>query len=153
MIVCENSVRIDRPVEAVFAYVAQGFFKNLKAWNPDLVELVPEGDQIVRKGARAREAQVIQGNRFDRTIEVTDFEPPKVFAIKSLGSTQQPTEHAVSRFSFSTDGSGARLEYRFELEWQGFMYQSIPWLPKFFINKALSKNLGTMKKVLEGENK
>ena len=149
MIVSTHSVRIERPIEAVYAFVADGFFQNLKTWNPDLVEMKPLGDGIIKKGARGHEAQVIQGKRYERDFEVTDYESPKVFAIKSLGSPQQPKEHNISRWDFSADGSVTRIDYRFELEWEGFMYRWTPWLPKMFIDKALGKALQTVKQTLE----
>lgn len=149
MIVIDNSVRIERPIEVVYAFVAESFFQNLKTWNPDLVELTTEGDGKMRRGARAHEAQLIQGKRFDRDIEVTDYEAPRLFAIKSIGSPQQPNEHAVNRFNFTADGTGTRIDYHFELQWRGFMFTWIPWLPKRFISKALARNLGTMKRTLE----
>jgi hypothetical protein len=152
VIVCENSVRIERPIEAVYAFVAEGFFQNLKVWNPDLVALELVGDGAMKPGARAHESQLIQGKKFERDIEVTDLVAPKLFAIKSVGSPQQPGEHAVNRFTFTPDGSGTRIDYRFELIWKGFMFTWTPWLPKMFINKALSRNLGTMKTVLESQS-
>ena len=44
-----------------------------------------------------------------------------------------------------------RIDYRFELDWEGFMDRVIPWLPKFFINQALAKNLGRLKQALESK--
>ena len=50
MIHISTDVLINRPVNEVFAFVADNWFSNLRVWNPDLVESKQTSEFLFGKG-------------------------------------------------------------------------------------------------------
>lgn len=69
----EHSLTVARPVEEVFAFIADP--ANLPSWQSGLVEVRPEstGPGL---GARHGEVRSFMGKHIEQTLEVTAYEPP-----------------------------------------------------------------------------
>jgi uncharacterized membrane protein len=76
-------VVIDRPVADVFAYLID--VRNLPDWQASAEEAEWEGDGAVNVGSRMRERRTFMGRTIETTLEVTAFEPDRLFELESAG--------------------------------------------------------------------
>jgi hypothetical protein len=114
-------VRIDvaRPREDVFAFVADGYFENVRRWDPDLVEVTPLGEGVMGLGMRAvevrREPLPRQGKRpLGRTLEVVVFERPSELALQGVDSHPAHDTY-LTRWIFSPLGRRTRVRLRHQI--------------------------------------
>jgi uncharacterized protein YndB with AHSA1/START domain len=78
--------RIDRPATNVFAYVTDP--GRLATWQTNTVSAVQEGDGPLGLGTRLREVHRGPGGKeFASVVEVSEFEPGRVFALRVLEGT------------------------------------------------------------------
>ena len=76
-----TTVEIARPPEEVFAYLAD--VSKLPEWQASLVRASADGE--VRVGTRIRERRTFMGREPDMELEVTVYEPPRRFDLRSRG--------------------------------------------------------------------
>ena len=76
-----TTVEIARPPEEVFAYLAD--VSKLPEWQASLVRASADGE--VRVGTRIRERRTFMGRELDTELEVTVYEPPRRFDLRSRG--------------------------------------------------------------------
>lgn len=81
MITIQGEVRIDRPVEEVFDFVADE--RNEPRYNPRMVRVEQISTQAVGRGAFFRAELRGRGVRTPMTIEFTDYERPRRLASSS----------------------------------------------------------------------
>jgi hypothetical protein len=148
VIVVEHEIVIHRPPEEVWRYLAEGFFEHVMDFNPDavLAERIDGGP--MRKGARGREAQVIQGKRREREVVVDAWEPLRVFALRNAAATSLET-HYLSRWRLVPVAEGTRVEQRFELQWTMLLFRVLRPLIRRAIAKDLAAALGRIKAAVE----
>ena len=81
MIRLERSITIARPIEAVFAYVTD--MNKVKSWLPvrDIRALSPGAIGV---GSTYAQTAVFMGREFASTIEVTQYQPTRLFAFKMI---------------------------------------------------------------------
>jgi uncharacterized membrane protein len=77
------AVVIDRPVADVFAYITD--VRNLPDWQASAEKADWEGDGAVGVGSRMRERRTFVGRTIETTLEVTAFEPDRLFELESAG--------------------------------------------------------------------
>lgn len=99
----EHSLRVERPVDEVFAFVAEP--SNLPRWQSGLVEVRPEAAER-GVGARHVEVRSFLGRRFEQTLEVTAYEPGRRL---DLSVVDGPLPLRVSHV-FAEEGAGTRLD-------------------------------------------
>lgn len=75
----EVSQVIDRPVDKVFDFFARQHVRNHPRWDPD-IELWVDSDVPLQVGTVIHRRNSRSGAPVEGTIEVTDFEPNRVFA-------------------------------------------------------------------------
>jgi uncharacterized membrane protein len=112
----ENTVIVERPIEVVFAYVADG--TNNARWRSGVVSIEPApGGAGV--GARYRQKLRGPGGRtIDGDYEVTRYEPPTALEFKVVAGPARPT----GRFALSTAGPGATsVTFSLDLQPTGLM--------------------------------
>jgi carbon monoxide dehydrogenase subunit G len=97
----EVVVDIDRSPEEVFAYLTD--VSNLPAWQSGVHSAELDGE--LRPGARIRESRHMLGRELQTTLEVEEYEPPRMFAIRALDS---PVPFSV-RHELEPSGGGTRL--------------------------------------------
>jgi uncharacterized membrane protein len=97
----EHEIVIERPLEEVFAYVADP--ANVPEWQAGVVSTTKERDEPMRAGVRWREVRTFLGRRIEGTLEATEYDPDRLFALKTVsGSVAIEVRHLFERFDGGT---------------------------------------------------
>ncbi|MGR9052027.1 MAG: SRPBCC family protein [Gammaproteobacteria bacterium] len=107
----EAVVKIDRPIDVVFDYVAIRFFEHYTLWALEVVEFKPINDNPMAVGALARQTRIDQGQKFDSTFEISELKPNEALVIDGLSA---PYRNSYG-FRPVHKGAGTLLTYTFEL--------------------------------------
>jgi ligand-binding SRPBCC domain-containing protein len=75
----EREMRVERPRDAVFAYLADP--TRIPEWQATAVEVVRDAGTDVGVGTRWRETRVFMGKRIEQTVETTKYQPVDEFAL------------------------------------------------------------------------
>jgi carbon monoxide dehydrogenase subunit G len=78
----ELSIAIERPPEDVFAYLAD--VSNLTEWQSGVHSAEIESGGAAAAGARVVESRTMLGKEMTTTLEIVDFEPPRLFTLRAL---------------------------------------------------------------------
>ncbi len=114
MISHEVSVHLNRPVEQVFAFLADP--GKLPMWQSNLIKTEQLTEGPLRLGSRFREVRMIRNKAQEVQGEVTAFDPNKRLA------TQTVEKPRVSiSYSFQPEDGGTRLSYKFVMQTGGLM--------------------------------
>lgn len=104
----EQTFTIARAPEDVFAFVADP--DKLARWQTIKTSVTPLTDGPLRVGARVREGNRIGPRAWDQTVEVTEFEPARVFAVKVI---EGPA--SSGRWTMRPGGDGTRVHFEAQL--------------------------------------
>jgi carbon monoxide dehydrogenase subunit G len=99
----ELTIEIGRSPEDVFAYLTD--VSNLTTWQDGVYRAEIVGGGELCPGARISESRHMLGRELHTTLEVGDFEPPRVFALRALDG---PVPFSV-RHELDPVGEGTRL--------------------------------------------
>src|SRR5256885_15562417 len=117
----EVTVEIARPVAEVFAALADPH--RLTEWQASAVEVHAHGP--IGPGAHFHEVRRIMGRRLEGTTEVTEYDPPRRFAVRSrTGPIRFHVRHTLE----SADG-GTRITVVAEGEATGALRLAGPVAP------------------------
>lgn len=106
----ETTVETRRPIDEVFAYLAE--FSNTAEWDPGIVEAERLTHDELGVGTRFRVVSSTAGNQQTIEYEVTEFEPPNRVVL--VGQT--PRLRSIDVLTFTElDGGGTRVTYRADL--------------------------------------
>jgi uncharacterized protein YndB with AHSA1/START domain len=141
MIQHEVTIHINRPVEQVFAFLADT--KNLRAWQSNLVENEQLTEGPLRVGTRFREVRRLGRRPSEIRAEITVFEPNKRFDTKTVTEPQ-----VTVSYSFEAEGGGTRLSYKFVMLTSGIMRLLEPLIAGS-IKKESASDFEKLKRVLE----
>jgi len=141
MIQHEVTLHLKRPVEQVFAFLAD--YQNLRTWQSNLIENEQLTEGPFRVGTRFREVRRTGPGQSEIHGEITDFEPNKRF------STKTNTKPQVT-VSYSLDGEngGTRLNYKFVMLTSGMMRLLEPLIAGS-IKKDTNLDFQKLKNILE----
>jgi uncharacterized protein YndB with AHSA1/START domain len=114
MIQNESTIHINRSVEQVFTFVVDS--KNLRTWQSNLVENEQLTQGPLRVGSRFREVRRTGPGQSEIQAEITDFEPDKHFATRTLTKPKVTVSYA-----FEEEDGGTRITYKFVMITSGFM--------------------------------
>jgi len=114
MIQHEVTLHLERPVEQVFAFLAD--YQNLRTWQSDLIENEQLTEGPLRVGTRFREVRRTGPRQSEIHGEITDFEPNKRFSTKTSTKPQ-----VTVSYSLEGENSGTRLNYKFVMLTSGMM--------------------------------
>jgi carbon monoxide dehydrogenase subunit G len=103
MAIIETSVQINRPVETVYAFLAD--LQNLKAQNPSLTSVTLNGPVAV--GTHYITKVQAAGREFSIENEIVAIEPNKKFAVKTLAVP--PASPVTTAYMLEPSGSGTKL--------------------------------------------
>ena len=139
----QASVRIERPVEEVFAYVSEP--ENFPRWNSAVqtVRKTSSGEEPV--GSTYAMTRQLPGGQAENELEITTYERPREFAIRTLSG---PTPF-VYRYAFSSSDGGTLLELDAEVELPGAAALAGP-LARRAVKRGVDGNFATLKGILEG---
>ena len=99
MIEVEHTLQIARPVDEVFAYLTD--IERIPEWQASAEEVSLEGE--LAEGSRIREVRSMMGRRATSTMEVTEYDPPKRFSLRTVeGPITYTVEHALESVNGGT---------------------------------------------------
>jgi len=137
----KHAVTIGRPVEAVFAFVADG--EKAPQWRPSVVDV----RRVSGEGAGTRYAQGVKGplgRRIAADYEITVFEPNRRLEFKTITGPARPH----GRFDFEPVDGGTRLTFALDAQLTGLR----KLLMGSMVQKTMDgevKNLDNLKRVVE----
>jgi uncharacterized protein YndB with AHSA1/START domain len=99
----EHTLEIARPVDEVFAYLTD--IQRIPEWQASAEQTSLEGE--LGEGARIREVRSMMGRRATSTMEVTEYDPPKRFSLRTV---EGPITYAVEHALEAVDG-GTRVTF------------------------------------------
>lgn len=114
----------------------------LPQWQKTAISARAEGDLHV--GARIHERREFQGRAADTELEVTGYDPPRRFDLKSL---RAPVSYAI-RHAFQPKNGGTRLDVQVEFKFGALMRVAA----KAFMKPAereFRKDFERLKQILE----
>ena len=98
----ELSITIDRAPEDVFAYLAD--VANLTEWQSGVHSAEIEGGGAATAGSRVVESRTMLGKEMTTTLEIVDFEPPRLFTLRALdGPALLTVRHELEPSGGGTD--------------------------------------------------
>ena len=142
MIRHEATIHLDRPVEQVFAFVADNH--NLHTWQSNLIESEQLTGGPMRAGTRIREVRRLGRRPTEIQAEIMVFEPDRRFATKTV--TEPPV--TVS-YDFEAKDGGTRVTYTFVMHTRG-MTRLLQPLIAGSIKKQTASDFQRLRRVLEG---
>jgi uncharacterized protein YndB with AHSA1/START domain len=95
---------VARPPQEVFAFMSDP--DNLATWQTIKTSVTPLTDGPTRLGSRFREGNKVGPRTWDQVVEVTEFEPGRVFAVKVIEGPE-----SSGRWVMAPDGAGARVDF------------------------------------------
>jgi uncharacterized protein YndB with AHSA1/START domain len=138
----ENTVTIIRPVEEVFAYLADA--ENIPRWNYAIEQTQKISPGPVGAGTVYRQTRTIPG-RSQEDFEIVVFQPPGQLA---LDGTFGPFR-ARTRYLLEPLADGTRLTNRWDLEPTSAPLRLLGPLAIPRVKAAVADNLSTLKQILE----
>jgi carbon monoxide dehydrogenase subunit G len=103
----ERTITISRPIDEVFAFVADG--RNAQRWRPGVLDV----DLVSGAGLGARYSQGVRGpggRRIAADYEVTEYEPNSKIAFRATAGPVRPT----GSFTFEGMGTGTILTFKLD---------------------------------------
>jgi uncharacterized membrane protein len=138
------SIEIDRPAEAVFAYLDE--LERHGEWQSQIVSTKVETDGPVRVGTRVRETRKIGGREQDTSYEITEHDPPRKSSFRGFVGPVRPT--GTVTVAPVGDGSRSRVSIEFDLVGQGIGKLIAP-LARMQARKSIIESQEQLKHKLE----
>jgi carbon monoxide dehydrogenase subunit G len=138
----ELTIEIDRAPAEVFAYLTD--ISNLPAWQSGVSRAQMEDGGRPRPGARIRESRTMLGRELDTTLEIEEYEAPRLFVLRALNS---PVPFSV-RHELEPNGEGTRLTVVGEGD-TGFLPGFATGLMARRAEKQFRKDFERLKRLLE----
>lgn len=109
----ERTITINRPVEEVFNFLADG--RNAMHWRSGVLDV----DLVSGPGLGARYSQGVRGpggRRIDADYEITEFEPNHRIGFRATAGPVRP----VGSFTFESMGTGTIVTFALDAELSGW---------------------------------
>jgi uncharacterized membrane protein len=142
MITREASIMINRPVEQVFAALADT--KNQPQWDTGLIEVRLAPDGPVSVGTKITEVRKFMGRTSENTGEVIEFEPNTRITRKSVDMPMT----VMGTVSFTPLPEGTKVNWRWDLEVKGLSVLVGPMIANS-MKKGSETSLLGLKNLLE----
>ena len=137
----QHSVSIRRPVDEVFAFVADG--ENATRWRPGVLDVSRESGEgmgaIYRQGVRGP-----GGRRIPADYEITAFEPNRRIGFQAIAGPVRPT----GEYQFDPDGDGTRVSFSLDAVVTGWKRLLMGRAVQSTMDAEM-RNLETLKSLLE----
>jgi uncharacterized protein YndB with AHSA1/START domain len=138
----ERTVTINRPVDEVFRFVADG--RNAKHWRSGVLDV----DLVSGSGLGARYSQGVRGpggRRIAADYEITELEPDRKIAFRATAGPVRPT----GSLTFDGMGTGTILRFRLDAELGGVKRLLMGGAVQSTMNAEMGA-LDALKDLLEG---
>ncbi|MEJ2287484.1 MAG: SRPBCC family protein [Deinococcales bacterium] len=138
---------VERPVEAVFAFLADS--ENAPRWYEAVVHAEKLTEGPVRRGTVYRMVRRLPQGRVENRVEVSELEPDRRVTLRSLDG---PTPFTY-RTTLEPHAGGTRVALEGTVSGQGLEGAAAllaPLASRFF-ERGMAENLRVLKRVLEAE--
>jgi uncharacterized membrane protein len=142
VITFETDVRIERPIEEVFAYVSEP--RNFPYWNSAVQTVHKTSAGESSAGATYSMERHLPTGRAVNELEIIAHQPSREFAIRT---TSGPTPFAY-RYRFTLENGETLVRLDAEIELQG-PAAFVPQLARRAVRNGVDDNLATLKAVME----
>jgi uncharacterized protein YndB with AHSA1/START domain len=139
----DHTVVIDRPLEEVFAFVAEP--NNDPLWLSTTLETQHTSEGAVDVGTTFRDVSKFLGRRIESTMEITQHEPPHKQCIRVISG---PIPGEGCYFLEPADGGSTRFTQTFEAEVGGFFRLAEPLVGRA-LRRQTEADMATLKDLLE----
>ncbi|HEV2238735.1 MAG TPA: SRPBCC family protein [Ktedonobacterales bacterium] len=144
MITHDEQVVINRPIEAVWAFLTD--ISTYTRWQEDLIEARQTSPGPFTVGAKGITARKVMGQRDESTWEVTDLTPPSTFVLAIGGGLKGTITNRLEQ-----EGSGTRVLARMHAEATGLLRIAEPVMAGV-IKKGFGDGYRAMKRILESQS-
>ena len=143
MVRFELAVEIARPVHEVWEYLIEP--ENVPEWQSSAVASHQVSDGPIGVGARLQDERRFLGKRATSEVEVSEFEPERLFTLHGLSG---PVRFTV-RHRLSQNGSGTRLDVEAEADPGGGLSRFVRPMIERAAEHELRGDFARLKKILE----
>ena len=138
MLTFEQTIRINRPVAEVFAFLAD--LENLPKWNYYVLEVRKLSDGPIGIGTTYHQVRKTD----EQELRITELEPNHIVAVLTV----PPSSPALAmRFTLAQEGVTTRLSDSWQLDTG--LPRLLEWLGARRIQTAVAENLTKLKELLE----
>ena len=138
MLEFENTIRIDRPIDEVFAYLSN--FENIPKWNYYVLDVRQRSESPIGVGTTYHQVRMTD----EQDFRITEFEPNHTVAVKTLPQSSPDFE---MRFSLYEEGNTTRIRDEWKLDTG--RPAILERLTGGRVKAAVAENLAKLKKLLE----
>ena len=138
----ETSVRIERPIEAVFDYVSEPV--NFPRWNSAVQSVQETSAGAEGVGATYRMERELPDGRAENDLEVVEVNRPSLFVIRTT-SGHTPFQY---RYVLADEEGGTLLQLAAEVELGGLAGALGP-LASRVVKRGVDSNFADLKRILE----
>jgi uncharacterized protein YndB with AHSA1/START domain len=142
MATVDHTMTLQAEPAEVFEYLTDP--EKEPVWQSSLLEVRFSSEGPLQQGTRITEVRKFLGRRMESTVEVTDFEPQRIFAGRVL-SGPVPWEF---RYALEPTDGATRLSFRLEGEPGGFFRLAEPLVVRA-VKKQLEADFSTLKEIVE----
>jgi uncharacterized membrane protein len=138
MLKFENTIRIDRPVEEVFAFLSD--FENIPKWNYYVLEVRQLSESPIGVGTTYHQVRKTD----EQDFRIIEFEPGHTVGVKTLPQSSPSFER---KFTLYEEGDTTRLrdEWKLDTGRPAFLER----LAGGRVKSAVAENLAKLKELLE----
>jgi uncharacterized membrane protein len=136
-----NTITIDRPASAVFAYLAE--LENLPRWNYAISETRKLSSGPTRVGSRYLQVRTLPRPSED-TLEVTEYEPDRRLTVRGMFGPLS----GQATYVLEPAGGATSLTNAMDLKAKGALSLVAP-LATARVSAAVTENLTKLKEILE----
>ncbi len=146
MIDAQAETLIERPVTAVWGFVAIQFFENYPRWSPEveLLERLTAGP--VALGSAMRQVRTDRGRRTDTAFEVVRFEPPRRLEFREFRGRYRIGYHLSA---VDPDPGRTRLRFAIEVKRPGLLLRPLEPLLRSAITEGAAGVVESIRALVE----
>jgi hypothetical protein len=141
----QASIQIERPPDAVYAFVAEDFERNYPRWSPEVKELRMISKGPLRVGTIARQVRVDQGRRTESTFKITQLQPAQQLTFQG---TSFPF---LVDYRFDGASEHTKLTFTFELRRLDLMMRPFEKLIRSAVQDGAERTVRNLKRLIETE--
>ena len=134
----ENTIRIERPVEEVFAFLSD--FENIPKWNYYVLEVRQLSENPIGVGTTYHQIRKTD----EQDFRIIEFEPNHTVAVKTLPQSSPDLE---MRFTLYEEGGTTRIRDEWKLDTGSPTI--LERLVRRRVKSAVAENLAKLKELLE----
>ena len=138
MLEFKNTIRIDRPIEEVFAFLSD--FENIPKWNYYVLEVRQLSENPIGIGTTYHQVRKTD----EQDFHITEFEANRTVAVKTLPQSSPSFER---RFTLYEEGNTARIRDEWKLDTGRPVV--LEKLAGGRVKSAVAENLAKLQELLE----